>query len=151
MSDPDENIPDAEQAAELAYARADSYVWCGHPIKWSRRANWLFVAILRGGNYVGEQIALIMMWIGSRPDMRETERRWHRDKEDLLDELSDFLCQFGDLDDETASALEVGRQIHDDEEASRNDLDASDGDSEGVPKKSHRMPPTSSTSTDAQE
>ena len=135
----------AAEAAEEAFDRSANYQWCGHDITWAGQHNWLWLAIVRSANYTGEQVALAMMWVGTRDDIRATERQWRNDWEGVYDELSDFMAQFIEDDNPTNDALKVGGQIRDDISASSDDP-ASDGEEvTGSPKKSQVEPVTCST------
>ena len=143
--------PDIEAAlaAREAFERSDHYEWCGEEIAWSNRHDWLWIAILRRGEYVHEQAALAAMWLGQIieiDDVRATERRWRKDPESVLDALAEFFARFRNDSTETKEALEVARQIQEDIDASTDEPAGSEG-GDGEPKKSQAQPDTSTTFT----
>ena len=133
-----------EKAGE-AFDNSTSYHWCGHDITWAGQHNWLWLAIVRSANYTGEQVALAMMWVGTREDIRATERLWRSDWDDVYDELSDFMAQFTEDDEPTIEAMEVGTKIRDDINASSDEPAADGEEATGAPKKSAGEPVMSST------
>jgi len=127
-------------AAMIAYDRSGAgYEWQGEPIHWSERHHWLWLAIARASEQTAEQDALAAMWVGgleTPDDIRAIERRWRRDKDSILDELSEFYGGFYKNDPAVADAVAVFYgAIMADIDASNNELADTGPGGEGVPPK----------------
>lgn len=140
--------------AELAFRRSGSYTWCGSPIHWSERHNWLWLSISRSVDWTEEQDALMAMFLGLQGEIetvKDFERTWNRNPELFIETLNDFHENFHPHSDEVAEALSLlHEQIIPDLKASHNilDNDTPEGGAgfTGAPGKSGQAPATPSTS-----
>ena len=136
MNRPNTELEELE-AATAAFDRSSTYEWRGKPVVWAERQNWLWLSLIREGNYPGEAMALVAMWVGTRnpESLPGIESRWRNNPEGVFVELGDFLAGFMAHDPETEAAMQLAKQIQKDIGASSDDPDTSDGAEEGEPKK----------------
>ena len=133
------------EEAQTAWDRSGAYEWQGEPVTWAYRQRYLWLAVARYGQFPAELDWLLVAWIGQldKKGMRNAEREWRRDRDAFIDEFMDFADQFPESGDEVKQAGELFAQIWDDEDASRDEVDAPEAQADdGAPKKSPAQPTT---------
>lgn len=145
----------AEEAANLAYERSETYSWQGQPVNWSRGHNWLWLSIIRKADFEIEQDALAVVWVGrmDADELKQCRRDLRKDADAVIEEVDDFINGFDVQGPEVGDAIEIANEIFIDRNASANDIKADPGE-EGAtdsPKKSAQMPGMFTTSTEQQD